>query len=138
MPLSVTVNNKKSDKQVNRKSMMNRSTLMQGSTAYISIMHHTLREYLYRSPVDMLHYIDDTIVVKKNTSHTQWYDSSNMKGIYASYFLPHNIHLVQLGHKNNLEAIVKEWIHTLIDESAFEVHSTPSHPKEFLKNKNSS
>ena len=61
-----------------------------------------------------------------------------MKGIHASYFLPHNIHLVQLGHKNNPQAILKEWIHTLIDESAFEVHSTPLHPIEFLKNKNSS
>ena len=61
-----------------------------------------------------------------------------MKGIYTSYFLPHNIHLVQLGRKNNLQAILKEWIHTLIDELAFEVQSTPSHPKEFFKNKNSS
>ena len=61
-----------------------------------------------------------------------------MKGIYASYFLPHNIHLIQLGNKHNLQVILKNWIHTLIDESSFEVLSTSSLPKKFLKIKNSS
>ena len=44
---------------------------MQGSTTSISIMHHALREYMYRSQVDMHHYVDDTVVVKKSTGHSQ-------------------------------------------------------------------
>ena len=55
-----------------------------------------------------------------------------------SYFLPHNLHLIQLGNKHNIKDILDNWIHTLLDESSIEVPSTSSQSKKFLKINNSS
>ena len=71
MTLSVKVQIKNSDKQVNAKAMMTKKTVIQGSTTSNYIKHYVSREYLCRPPVNMLHYIDDMVVVKKNTHYTQ-------------------------------------------------------------------
>ena len=71
MTLSVKVQIRNSDKQVNAKTMMTKKTVIQGSTASTYIKYCVFREYLCRSPVDMLTYIDDMVVVNKNTPSTQ-------------------------------------------------------------------
>ena len=55
-----------------------------------------------------------------------------MKGTYASHYLPHNIYLVQLGHRNNLQSILRNWIHSLLEEPTLKVQSTASHSNEFF------
>ena len=37
-----------------------------------------------------------------------------------THFLPYNLHLIQLGKKNNVKDILANWIHTLLDETLIE------------------
>ena len=67
---------------------------------------------------------------RTHLQHNNSYFQNEMKHkCINSYFLPHNLHLIQLGNKHNIKNILDNWIHTLLDESLIEVPSTSSHSK---------
>ena len=37
-----------------------------------------------------------------------------------THFLPYNLHLIQIGNRNNVKNILSNWIHTLLDEALIE------------------
>ena len=71
MTLSAKVQIRNSDKQVIAKTMMTKKPVIQGSTTSNYIKYCVSREYLCRPPVNMLNYIDDMVIVNKNTPYTQ-------------------------------------------------------------------
>ena len=42
------------------------------------------------------------------------------KKYIKTHFLPYNLHLIQLGNRNNVKNILSNRIHTLLDESLIE------------------
>ena len=48
-------------------------------------------------------------------------NNHQMKHKYIkTHFLPYNLHLIQLGNRNNVKNILANWIHTLLDEALIE------------------
>ena len=70
----------------------------------------------------MIQSLSVTTQIHQNNSH-------QMKHKHIkSHFLPYNLHLIQLGNKNNVKDILANWIHTLLDETLIEAPATSSHP----------
>ena len=62
----------------------------------------------------MIQSLSVTTQIHHNNSH-------QMKHKYIkTHFLPYNLHLIQLGKKNNVKDILANWIHTLLDEALIE------------------
>ena len=59
------------------------------------------------------------------------------KKYIKTHFLPYNLHLIQLGNRNNVKNILSNWIHTLIDEASIESTPPSEHHTTFSKNKHS-
>ena len=55
------------------------------------------------------------------------------KKYIKTYFLPYNLHLIQLGNRNNVKNILSNWIHTLIDEASIESTPPSEHHTTFSK-----
>ena len=55
------------------------------------------------------------------------------KKYIKTHFLPYNLHLIQLGNRNNVKNILSNWIHTLIDEASIESTAPSEHHTTFSK-----
>ena len=50
-----------------------------------------------------------------------------------THFLPYNLHLIQLGNRNNVKNILANWVHTLLDEALIEATAPSARSKNLSK-----